>query len=173
MGRISHLIQKDDRPPSYQIEGVIASIADAMAQGAADRVSPQIASLLSKVEESGSTANTARDRLAGEIKKAISSEISALKPEIRKVAEALSTSNRDMVDLQGRLVDALSNVVIPDYTDQLRRLEAAQPDLSPIIKAINSIEIPEYEAEERADEWVFDIQRNQNGLIKSVTAKAK
>lgn len=180
MGRISHLIPPDrENPTDSQLEtvinsiaslGVINSIATLMANSVADSAKPEFERLLAAVGENAEQGGQSVDDAVAVLQQAIKAEIDGIKPEIKKIADALSSSNRDMVGLQGRLVEALSNVKIPDYTNQLDRLEKSQPDLSPVMKAIDGIEFPE--PEERPTEWVFDIERHNNGLIKSVTARA-
>jgi hypothetical protein len=67
------------------------------------------------------------------------------------------------------LVKALSNVRIPDYSEQLAKLEGAKVDMGPLLEKLDNlvVELPE---ESRA--WTFDIKRNRDGLIESVTATA-
>jgi hypothetical protein len=170
MGMISHLIPPDEDKPSYKLEGVIESISQLMAQSVADSATPEFKRLLQAVNDNGGRSDNSITKATNALKQAIQSEIRSLKPEIKKLAEVLQSTNKDMLGLQGNLVDALSKVKIPDYSDQLERLERSQPDLSPVIKAVKGIEIPE--PDERPLVWEFDIERHRNGLIKSVTAKA-
>lgn len=170
MGRISHLIPEEAAPQAFSLEGVINQVIEELAQRAYGNVAPDIKKVVQAVNENGARGDNSVNKATAALRKAIQDEVKSLKPEIQKVLEALQSSNKEMVGLQGRLVNALSNVRIPDYTDQLKRLEQSQPDLSPVLKAIQSIEIPENE--ERPREWEFEIERHRNGLIKSVKARA-
>jgi len=172
MGRISHLIPPDEQEkPAYKLEGVIESIAQLMAQSVADSATPEFKRLMQAVNANGGRADNSVTKATNALRQAIKDEVKSLKPEISKIAESLESSSKDIVDLQGKLVGALSRVKIPDYSAQLDRLERSQPDLSPVLDAVRNIEIPEPQ-DERPLEWKFEIERHRNGLVKSVTAKA-
>ena len=104
-----------------------------------------------------------------------------IEPEMRALAEELrsrSITQKDMLDLQKKLVGALSNVRIPDYSVALARLETKQPDLSGIMERLDALREraeQEPEAEEHDEpprQWTFRVQRDGSGLIQTITAEA-
>jgi hypothetical protein len=178
MGRLSHLMQ-DDSAPVYKLdfgENVSVAVAEIMGQEAARRLAPIIADLISEVDRLDGTvkngtksndqaAKAVSDAIMGASKK-VEREMARQMEEIRKGIRRVSKESRDGAksDMDGfkkTLIEAMSRVQIPDYTDQLAEMRGA------ILAALES------DDDDDPREWEFTVNRNRNGYIQSVSAKAK
>lgn len=99
--------------------------------------------------------------------------VTGLKLQINALSKQVSTTPEyahAIMKMQRDFLGALGRVRIPDNTEQLDRIEAQQPDLYPVIKAINEIEFPVPDVVPRV--WDFEIIRDKKGMIDHVIAKA-
>ena len=121
-----------------------------------------------------SAAQAAIDAITPAITEAVNGQVDGLRAALRNVAKELAkkpNSHADIMKLQGRIVEAMGRVKIPNYADQLQRIEAKTTDLNPLMDKIDAIEYPEQI--ERPLKWRFDVVRNSNGLISEVIATAE
>lgn len=179
MGRLQHLLPKDEQqPPIYQFDfgGQIgALVADVVAKEAVARLTPVLMEMVVQLDDANAAgvagdertqeavraAQAALEKASGEVEKAILKELEAIKGGLRRAVKDLREVSREGDEaLREGLIAALGRVRIPDYSESLARIEAL---------------LSEEDEDEDDDpkEWDFDIQRDRNGFIRSVTAKAK
>ena len=176
MGRLTHLIQ-EDRPQVYQLDfskEVSVQVAEILGQEAASRLAPVIAQLITQVEtlthsvSEGTKSSQAALQEASEaalnasdgLEKELAAQVEDIRKGIRRLAlESRAGSKADLANFREALLRGLSNITIPDHSDALARIEGMLSDL------------PASESAPR--EWEFQVNRNRNGFIQSVSAKAK
>lgn len=181
MGRLSHLLPVEEQPkPVYQLDfgeqlgGVISQV---VAERVVSSLTPAVSELVNALmavnlvvddadQRTSASLKELQDRVdkaAKETEKATLAELKAIKEGLgRAVKDLRNVSKTDSEAIRSGLISALSRVKIPDYTDTITSLG---DDLK---KSIASIKV-----DERPLEWDFDIQRDYQGFIKSVKAKAK
>lgn len=144
-----------------------------VAQDTVNRLTPFIESIAQQIQQGGETAGADAAKVSDGIEKAskalqgaIESNAKSVQADLKKTAKAITDAQaKDLKALQGGLSKALGGMDFPDYSEQLTQIAAAQPVILSAIK--------DNEPEESPKEWDFDIKRNSNGFIQSVTAKAK
>lgn len=173
MGKLSHITQQMAKPQPVAIEGMLEAIAQNVAKTVADAMSADMTrsmqglnAVQGRVDQVAPAIEAALTPTLTQAFKGLESRLVRLGKELEKRA----ITQQDMVKLQADLVRALSNVQIPDYSEQIESLRQPPVDLAPVLKKLDSIEIPE--TEERPLSWTFDIKRNQSGLITKVVAEA-
>lgn len=179
MGRLSYLLGEDTRPAvSVDLsqlnlgEETTLKVASLIAQETARALEP-IALLFEQYAKqlSSESVNKFDDatKILGEIKgqvdKSVKGELEKVEKAIGKSNDAIRASSKNADRIRDGLIKALGQVKIPDYTDALENLEISQRLLAEAIK-----DIPK---DDRPREWDFSVNRNRNGFIQSVTAKAK
>lgn len=173
MGKLSHIRGQMDAPKPVAIEGMLEAIAQNVAKTVAESISDDFT-------RQGHGMNVIQDRVdalqpavTASLSPVIVEAVQSIKPALRSLQADLrkrAITQKDMVKLQADLVRALSNVQIPDYSDQIESLRKPDVDLSPVLKAVKEIEFPE--AEDRPLKWRFDVKRDPNGFITEVIAEA-
>lgn len=156
MGKLAHIPMG---PPSLEgmVKDVVDNIVSQTQRGLQPDFAQQINYINAVIETMGGIAPAVQRAMVAEIKP-ILAELRKKKPDNSKA-------------LHDRLVNALSNIRIPDNTEQLNRIEAQQPDLYPVIKAVKDLKFPEPDVYPRV--WDFEIIRNDDGLIERVIATAE
>jgi len=178
MGRLTHLIQGEPSPV-YQLDfgdKVTTTVAEVVSAEAVRRLGPVIAELVAQVnavgdsvesgaksyEEASKDAQKAVEAAGSTLEASMTKQVEEIRKGIRRsITEARDASKSDMVGFRDTLVRALSNISIPDYTDQLAEMRGA------ILAALES------DDDDDPREWEFTVNRNRNGYIQSVNAKAK
>ena len=153
---------KTDNPPVF--DDIFGSVTRGIAKSVSDQVQPLLEPLLN-------AQNGKIDQIGALITQAVSkalSEQTAVIAAIKKDMASRPDVSSEMVKLQGSLVKALGNIRIPDYSDQLRVLEGKSVDLTPVTKELKSL--CERMENEEPSEWYFEVNRDKQGLITSVTA---
>jgi len=177
VAKLAHLLQ-DERPPAHQLDfsGVAATVADMASQEAVKRLAPFIAELAATVEGVGKSVDDGvgkhSDALS-ESQKAVESASKALEDAVKTELEAVRGAIRRSVADAGRdtkvsvdkaiqkLVVAMGRIEIPDHGSEIGRVAEIQQT---ILDAVKRDPAPK--------EWNFTVNRNRNGFIQSVTAKA-
>lgn len=172
MGKLSHLRKKEP----IAIEDFWGALTQDFSSKTSASIDPQFRALVAHL----GTLSRQISAAAEDGKGAASESAAALQASVRDLAAALkrvekklgsvADSQSGRTQLQADIVRALSNVRIPDYSEQLARLEGKTVDLAPVLKKIEAIEFPE--PEERPLKWRFEIKRNSRGFIEEVIAEA-
>jgi hypothetical protein len=176
MGRLTHLLYDEPQPNVTQLdfsERVSSQVALELAQEAVNRLAPYLQNLLEQTQISGTVikdsadgTNTAIKDARKALEQAIAAESMKMQDSIKKAAKAITAaSSADAEAMRDGVVTALSAVQIPDYSDQLGRIEAVQ---KMAVKAISEIPQPE-----GSRDYKFTVNRNRNGFIQSVDAEAQ
>jgi hypothetical protein len=176
MGRLNHLLHDEPQPNVTQLdfsEGVSAKIALELAQEAVNRLAPYLQNLLEQTQISGSVIEAGAEATNSAVKdarkaleQAVAAESTKMQDSIKRAAKAITAaSSADAEAMRDGVVTALSAIQIPDYSDQLGRIEAVQ---KMAVKAIS--EIPQSEG---SKDYKFTVNRNRNGFIQSVDAEAQ
>jgi hypothetical protein len=176
MANLEHLMR--DKPiDTYTLQlgdDITRSVADAMARTSIERLAPFVEALLSATQtEAKARAGSAKahsDALKAARKafeQAVAAESKVMQDTIKEAVKTLQeTSEKGRKAQLAGLVQAFDRIKLPDHSEQLARIEATQAAL-----AAKMTKLPK--PEPRATEWDFDINRNREGFIQSVTAKAK
>lgn len=165
MGKLQHLMPEPGSPLGGFIDFAIADLAKQVA----GIIQPEINAKHSEIE----SMRVQLARLTPELKQALgqylASVVAQLQQDVRSNTAEVRGMSGDLGELQGRLVAALSQVKIPDYSAQLARLESKAVDLGPVLERLDAMA---QEEEEEPKKWVFNIERDERGLISNVTAEA-
>lgn len=173
MGKLSHIRAQLEKPPTYQIEGLLESIAESVAAKVGDGINATLveqAQGLNALQNAvGELDRDVIETIVERLKPSIRDYVGSLKPLFQDLAQAIERTRSE----QGRIVSALSRVQIPDYSAALDRLERKQVDLSPVLDKLDNLEIEQPETEDDPRRWVFHVERDANGFITNVTAEAE
>lgn len=175
MGKLAHLMPKEEQPVSIKQDLAFVSSLSKMLQNVAEfsEIAPEmregLASQVAEAKRIQSGLTASQSALEGAIKAAVKSMAADLEKVSKRVDKGLTSE--DFGKMQARLIDALSQVQIPDYSEQLARLEAKKVDLKSIEAKLDQLlAMEEMDEEEPPKQWRFEIERNANGTIKSVDA---
>jgi hypothetical protein len=178
VAKLAHLLQ-DEKPPVYQLDfgdRVTATVAEVVSREAVQRLAPFIAELAATVEGVGKSVDDGVDKHSealSESQKAVESASKALEKAVKTELEAVRGALRRSIADAGRdtkvgvdeaiqrLVEAMGRIEIPDHGSEIGRVAEIQQT---ILDAVKRDPAPR--------EWNFTVNRNRNGFIQSVTAKA-
>lgn len=177
MPDLAHLLQDEPQAPVYQLDfgdRVTDTVAQVVAQQTAERLVPFIQALLEQAQITGGeykagteSVNEAVRAARKALEQAVAAESASMQESVKKAAKAITAaSSADVTGMRDALVDALGSVAIPDHSEQLARIEAAQ---SMVMQAIGDMPVPK----DPPSKWHFDVNRNRNGFIQTVDAEAK
>lgn len=172
MGRLQN-IQKTLNPKPAKLEGILEAIAAGVAETVVNDLSEGMTrhsqGLNALQERIDTVSPQVQEMITSAVEYAVQETVQRLLPQIEGVTKGLSEklTQGDLRAFREDLVKALGKVTIPDYTEQLRRLERRQVDLAPVLMKLDELKV---EPEEEPSSWVFDIKRDNQGRIISVTA---
>ena len=174
MPRLERYAMEQAPAPTSLIDGVIKSVAQDVARLIGDRIGMDVAQQTISVARLQEAVKALEPSIKATLGPTLQKGFAGVEAKLEALAEDLKTgglTQADMVKLQGDIVKALGRVKIPDYSEALRRLEnrpIPTVDLEPIVKQLESMEF----TVEQPEKWTFHVERDRNGLIKTVTAEA-
>lgn len=174
MPKLAHLRKQEPVKIEGILEGISRTVAGMVRESFADDVarnSQGLGALQERLDALSPAFDEQLNKLASYIVYEVGRKVEPQLKELTKELKSRAITQADMVKLQGDLVKALSNVRIPDYSEQLRRLDV-KPDLGPLLEKLDNLEV-ELPVDDRPLQWTFDIKRDRNGLLESVTATAQ
>lgn len=177
MARLQHLLDGATDAPVYQLDfgaEVTKTTAKVVAQAAVDRIAPIIRDLVTQMQANEQQLKAGVDgvtevseRAVADIEAKLDAELSNLQKDVRRAFTVMTkTQASDARSLRESLVKALSKVKIHDYSEDLNQLKVMQ---QAVMSALKDVE----KEDDDPKEWEFTVNRNRNGFIQSVTAKAK
>lgn len=178
MGKINHLIKSDradqakkDAEFARYLSGSLSNISEFT--NSAEQIRAVLAEHVDVTDAIRNDLNQSKAAIEQAINREVTSVVYRLIPEFNALAnkiQAKAVTSADLTILQSRLVEALSRITIPDYSAQLERLERRTVDLKPILDRLDAMASKEMDEEKEPAQWKFQIERHDNGMIKSVLA---
>lgn len=173
MGRLQNISKTLQPSKPAKLEGILeaiaAGVAQTVVQDMAEGMTRHSQGLNAVQQRIDVLSPQIQEMLAGAVEYAVQETVQRLLPQIEGISKGLQSklSYNDLRTFREELVTALSRVKIPDYTEQLKRLESRQVDLGPVLTKLDQLK---EEEEEEPSTWVFDIKRDNQGRIVSVVA---